>query len=164
MTHREFRRNENCREFAVNRRVANKAVQKAIEENKKIGISMKQKQTWVLEDHICRHCSGGRILRCVSGGGPTGGGNPIYTCADCGVTTSAMGPDALCWCGMSFKNQNMTEYMCMPFSILKEKPYLLNAFLSCGCDPKRGVVGIMTKDSYKKAEESTALDRGKDEF
>ena len=115
-----------------------------------------RKMTWVIEDHICRNCSGGRILRCVSGAGPTGGGNPIYKCADCGTSTSSMGPDSLCWCGMSFKNQHLTEYMCLPFSILKEKPHLRNAFLSCGCDPSCGEVGIVTKKSYRNAEEAAS--------
>jgi hypothetical protein len=114
---------------------------------------MKQ-TTWVLEDHICRNCSGGRILRCVSGGGATGGGNPIFKCADCGATTSDMSPSCLCWCGQYFKNQHhINAYMCLPFSILKEKPYLRNAFMACGCDPSKGEVGIVSKDSYRKAEE-----------
>ena len=41
------------------------------------------KQTWAIEDHLCRSC-GGRILRCVKGNGMTPGGNPLYKCADCG--------------------------------------------------------------------------------
>jgi len=108
--------------------------------------------TWVITDHMCRHCSGGRILRCVSGGGATGGGNPIYKCADCGKTMSGMGPDDLCWCGQYYKNNNhLQEYICVPFSVLKEKPFLKNTFLSFGCDPSRGEVGIMTKKAYREA-------------
>lgn len=114
---------------------------------------MDYKQTWIIEDHICRHC-GGRILRCVSGSGFTGGGNPIYKCADCGISASSMSPEPLCWCGFSFRNQNLKEYICMPFSVLKEKPYLLNAFLSCGCEPNsKSEIGVTTKDSYRKDEE-----------
>lgn len=100
-------------------------------------------RTWALEDHLCMKC-GGRILRCVTGGGPTGGGNPIFRCADCSTSTSDMGPHTLCWCGFSHRNQKIPAYACVPYSILEERPELLQAFLSCGCDPKRGGdVGIL---------------------
>jgi len=111
------------------------------------------KRTWALTDHICRNCSGGRILRCVTGGGPTGGGNPIYKCADCGISTSSTGPDSLCWCGFNVKNNRLPQFICLPFSILETKPYLRQVFFSYGCDPSKGEVGIMTKDAYKHAEE-----------
>lgn len=100
------------------------------------------KQTWVLEDHLCKAC-GGRILRCVTGGGITGGGNPIFKCADCGRSNSAMGPEVLCWCGFSHRGNRDNAYTCQPFSVLKERPELLSAFRACGCDPDRGEVGIM---------------------
>lgn len=58
---------------------------------------MRRQQTWAIEDHLCRHC-GGRILRCVRGNGPTGGGNPLYRCSLCGRSAAAIGPEALCWC------------------------------------------------------------------
>ena len=83
------------------------------------------------------------MLRCVSGGGPTGGGNPIWKCADCGTAAAAMGPEVLCWCGFSHRAQHGTAYVCQPFSVLKERPELLEAFRACGCDPGRGEVGIM---------------------
>jgi len=102
-----------------------------------------RRQAWVLEDHLCRAC-GGRILRCVSGGGMTGGGNPIYLCADCGASRAQMGPDELCWCGFSHRRQSIQAYKCVPYSILLERPELLKAFRACGCDPERGgEVGIM---------------------
>lgn len=102
-----------------------------------------KKQTWIIEDHLCRTC-GGRILRCVSGGGITGGGNPIFRCADCGTGTAAMGPEALCWCGFSHRSQTANAYRCVPYSILGDRPELLKAFRKCGCDPERsGEVGIM---------------------
>lgn len=107
--------------------------------------------TWALEDHLCKKC-GGRILRCVSGGGVTGGGNPIFRCADCDAGMSAMGPEALCWCGFTHRRQEENPYRCVPYSILKEYPKLIRAFRACGCDPERGGdVGIMlTRDLCNK--------------
>lgn len=110
---------------------------------------MSRERTWYLIDHLCRAC-GGRILQCATGQGPTGGGNPIYKCADCGVSTSARGPSALCWCGMQFRNNHLNPYVCLPFSILKEKPELREAFLAFGCDPDRGEVGILNMETWKK--------------
>lgn len=112
-------------------------------------------RTWAIEDHLCKGC-GGRILRCVAGNGVTGGGNPVYKCADCGNAQSAMGPDALCWCGFHHRmNHNATAYVCVPFSALKDRPAaaqaLTNAFRSCGCDPGRGEVGIMLERDYRAA-------------
>lgn len=106
-------------------------------------------QTWAIEDHLCKDC-GGRILRCVSGGGPTGGGNPIFKCADCGKSTSGMMPDVLCWCGFHHRgNHHLSGYHCLPFSILETRPELRNDFLACGCDPKRGEVGIVLASALK---------------
>ena len=110
-----------------------------------------RQQTWKLVDHLCMTC-GGRILQCISGGGPTPGGNPIFRCADCGNTTSGFGPQALCWCGFSHRGQNATAYKCLPFSALKQEPRLLPMFLSCGCDPNRKTseVGIVLESDYTK--------------
>jgi len=106
---------------------------------------MRDKQTWELEDHLCKAC-GGRILRCVTGAGMTPGGNPVFKCADCGRATSGMSPDVLCWCGFSHRgNHNSTAYVCQPFTVLKDRPELEQAFRACGCDPSRGEVGIMLK-------------------
>jgi DNA-directed RNA polymerase subunit RPC12/RpoP len=109
----------------------------------------KDQTTWIIEDHLCSGC-GGRILRSASGAGPTPGGNPLFKCADCGKTNSAMTPGILCWCGFSHRgNYNSTAYLCKPFSILKDRPELESAFKACGCDPKRGEVGILLeKDFY----------------
>ena len=115
---------------------------------------------WAIEDHLCKDC-GGRILRCVKGGGPTGGGNPIYKCADCGKASSAMGPQVLCWCGFFHKgNYGTTAYMCAPFSILKEHPNLRDAFMSCGSDPSRGEVGILLERDYREEMAKTAAKTG----
>lgn len=105
-------------------------------------------RTWAIEDHLCRVC-GGRILRCVTGNGATGGGNPIYKCADCGVSTASMGPNDLCWCGMKHRNQNIEAYMCLPFSVIKEFPDALRLFQACGCDPEHGEVGIVLAEDYR---------------
>ena len=111
-------------------------------------------KTWELEDHLCKVC-GGRILRCASGAGPSPGGNPLYRCADCGVATTSMGPGALCWCGFGHRMQNDGAYSCVPFSILRDRPDLLSAFRSCGCEPGRSEVGIMlSKDLHAKKEAS----------
>lgn len=62
---------------------------------------------------------------------------------------SGIGPDVLCWCGFSHRNNFLTTYQCVPFSVLKERPELEPAFRACGCDPARGEVGIMVeRDSY----------------
>ena len=112
---------------------------------------MQDRQTWALENHLCRAC-GGRILRCVTGNGATAGGNPRFKCADCGASAASMDPKALCWCGFSHRgNHNSTAYACVPFSILKDRPELAAAFGACGCDPKRGEVGIMLeRDLYAR--------------
>lgn len=106
-------------------------------------------RTWEIENHLCRSC-GGRILRCVTGNGMTPGGNPIYKCADCGKSAASLGPDALCWCGFSHRNQQPhMAYRCLPFSILEEHPQLREAFLACGCDPSRGEVGIVLESDLR---------------
>ena len=68
-----------------------------------------------------------------------------------------MGPQALCWCGFTHRKQYHMEgaYTCLPFSILKDKPYLLEAFRRCGCDPEaHGQVGIvLTADIAKPDKE-----------
>jgi hypothetical protein len=106
--------------------------------------------TWKLVNHLCRKC-GGRILRSVTGAGMTPGGNPIFRCADCGASNYAMGPEVLCWCGFNHRQQNITAYACLPYSVLKDEPELLDAFLACGCDPKRGGdVGIVMLKSLEQ--------------
>ena len=116
----------------------------------KDGTKEVSKMRWVLEDHLCKGC-GGRILRCVSGGGPTPGGNPIYRCADCSAATSSMGPQDLCWCGYhSRRNHHLAGYVCVPYKILETYPKLKQAFASCGSDPSRGGdIGIMLVEQYK---------------
>jgi len=113
---------------------------------------MSKQETWSLQDHLCKAC-GGRILK--RAGGPsvmTAGGNPIYRCADCGIQTSSMGPESLCWCGFGHRGQNSTAYLCRPFSEILDKPELKDMFLACGCDPKRGIseIGIVLEKDYRE--------------
>lgn len=91
------------------------------------------------------------LVRCpLCGAGMTPGGNPIWRCADCGASKSSTGPNAVCWCGHQRRGQNAMAYVCQPFSVLEQNPDLLAAFLACGCDPKRGEVGIMLERDYRK--------------
>lgn len=113
--------------------------------------------TFALEDHLCRGC-GGRILRRVTGVGVTPGGNPIYQCASCGARSCGMSPEAICWCGFAHRNNQIEPYKCLPFSIVNDYPKLLAAFRACGCEPKKGEVGIVLEADLKEAiknEEST---------
>lgn len=81
----------------------------------------------------------------------TPGGNPVFKCADCGKANASMGPETLCWCGYSHRGQNATAYICQPFTVLKERPQMLEAFRSCGCEPGRTEVGIMLERDYHNA-------------
>lgn len=102
---------------------------------------MKNMISWVIEDHLCRSC-GGRVLRSVRGAGMTPGGNPIYKCSVCGKSSASLSASSICWCGFSHRLNNTTAYRCLPFSVLEKHPKLEAAFRACGCDPKRGEVGI----------------------
>lgn len=107
---------------------------------------------WVLEDHICSRCSG-RILRAVSGVGATGGGNPLYRCADCGAGATGMGPSVLCWCGFNFKRNDIdtNPYCCRKLTDAKDDPVLRQCFLACGFDPERpkSEIGVYMPEHYK---------------
>lgn len=108
---------------------------------------------WVLEKHLCRHC-GGRVLRSVKGAGVTPGGNPIYKCASCGISTSSTSPSAVCWCGFSHWSNSSGAYKCLPFKVITDYPdlafRLTEAFLACGCNPTRGEVGVMLAQDWHK--------------
>ncbi len=117
-------------------------------------------RTFVLTDHICRECQGGRVLK-RTGSYVTGGGNPIFTCADCEATTSGMGPDGICWCGMKMRNQHDSPaYRCLPFSAVEKNPHLLRELQKCGCDPaaSKARVGIVTVDGYRNAADKLRAD------
>lgn len=108
---------------------------------------------WVLVDHMCRSC-GGRVLLSVANKGMTPGGNAIYRCSDCRKQSTSMAGHAdICWCGQEMKHNNhlRRHYMCLPFSVLEEKPWLKHGFMSFGCDPERGgEVGVMTRSEYDR--------------
>jgi hypothetical protein len=93
----------------------------------------KQRITWTLEDHLCRECHG-RVLRSASGVGATGGGNPLFRCADCGICTAAMGAHAICWCGFEHRRTTTgaNPYQCRPLADAKDNPAIRAAFLACG--------------------------------
>lgn len=119
----------------------------------------KQVKRWVIEDHICRGC-GGRILQCVAGAGPTGGGNPIFRCADCGQQTAATGPDALCWCGYEARHVNgPSPYACVNVAAAKDNPALKAAMARCGCfvdGHLRSEIGIVLLDDLRRVEVDNA--------
>lgn len=126
---------------------------------------MARPKTWFLMDHLCRHC-GGRVLQCASGGGPTGGGNPIFRCADCGAGSAAMGPDCICWCGFEHRHGNGTNgYQCRRLADAKDDPALRTAFLSCGFDPDRSKleIGIYMPDYYRLSQERIAAEAERNE-
>lgn len=114
-----------------------------------------RQRRYELTDHLCVNC-GGRILQDVTPGIATGGGNPLFRCADCGHSGSGTGPQALCWCGFQPRGQLGVPpaYTCLPLSAAKENPRLVHAFLSCGCNPdsKKAEVGIVTWDALRRAE------------
>jgi len=135
--------------------------------NLKHGLTSQRRASpsFALEDHMCKAC-GGRILRQLTGSGPTPGGNPVYICADCGRGSTAMGPDVLCWCGYRFKNQSLFGYNCLPTSLVKslmeegqveQSEALEREFKSCGIDPRNTLIGIVTGDGYQRV-----LDKRKD--
>lgn len=70
---------------------------------------------YVLTPHVCKECNG-RILQQVSPPVATGGGNPLFRCADCGKAASGMFPKAICYCGFHFSNQPEGAYRCVPFA------------------------------------------------
>jgi hypothetical protein len=100
---------------------------------------MTRKPTWTITDHMCREC-GGRVLQQESGGRPSGGGNPLYRCADCGVGACGMGPSVICWCGFRHRGQTEQAYMCLPF---KGNESLLPAMARCGCVPGKHEIGVV---------------------
>jgi hypothetical protein len=96
-------------------------------------------ETWSPTDHACREC-GGRVVM-VHGHGPTGGGNPIWRCADCGIALADMGPECICWCGFSHKGQADTPYRCVRVDLGDKEPAI---------DLALGRSGYGTKSSRRR--------------
>ncbi len=110
---------------------------------------------WQLEDHLCKKC-GGRILKSVSGFDLNASEEHLFRCADCGNSAYGDSPDVICWCGMKHRLQDYSVFRCQSYSILNERPELLDSFKDCGCDPDNGgEVGVMmAKDLGDVAEET----------
>lgn len=105
------------------------------------------KETFSVTNHLCRNC-GGRVLRLL-GSYASGGGNPVFRCADCGKGGSGMSEECICWCGFTYRGQTDKAYICLPF---KGNEHLRNEFAKTGCrmDSGKAEVGIiLRKDSQK---------------
>ena len=118
--------------------------------------------TWELLDHMCRHC-GGRVVKQVTGGTPSGGGNPLYMCSLCGEGSCAMGPDVVCWCGSAFRGGEPGAFHCVATKAAETDPDLATALANCGTSPYRnkyqlqvGIVG--TADYRRLARKQEGLD------
>jgi len=102
-----------------------------------------------LTEHICRSC-GGRILL-QTNSGPTGGGNPVYQCADCGARISAMGPEPLCWCGAEMRGGASMNLMCVLIADARHDPLMMEALSHCGCGGPgyQYEVGVISQHVYR---------------
>ena len=94
---------------------------------------------WILTDHRCRAC-GGRVLQATAGAGPSGGGNPLFCCADCGISTSSMTPASLCWCGL--KTGGETRHICVHVNAARADPVLREAAQFEGYLRADGTAGV----------------------
>lgn len=114
---------------------------------------MKKKPLYSLTDHACRFCAG-RILM-QENAGPTGGGNPIFECADCGRRACDMTPDPICWCGFTQRRQEQTgNWFCMRLDEAIAKPWVADAFAHCGVDGKSDLqVGLMNREILRTCEQ-----------
>ena len=110
------------------------------------------KLLWQVVDHACRIC-GGRILQ--NHGEQTVNGLPLYQCADCGESATGKTPSDLCWCGFHMRGEEERSgfFMCLPYSILHDKPFLRAAFLQAGCNPdsRRSAIGKVSRSAYETA-------------
>lgn len=119
---------------------------------------MKQK-TYIKVDHACREC-GGRILQ-QTNPGATGGGNPVFECADCDRACCGMDSSAICWCGFSQRGQYQTgDWFCISLEEQIKKPWVSDALAHCGVDPQsRKVKVAMVNREMLKICEQRYLDR-----
>ncbi len=110
--------------------------------------------TWELLDHLCRHC-GGRVVKQVTGGPHiTAGGNPIYMCSLCGQGKASMGPDVVCWCGMTMRGGEPHIYACAATKDAETDPVLAEALANCGISPYQNKyrlqVGVLNSADYRR--------------
>lgn len=103
------------------------------------------KPTYEITDHLCRRC-GGRVLQQV-GGGPSGGGNPAFRCADCGARATGMGPECVCWCGYTHMGYAEQPYMCLAYD---GNDHLDVAFSKNGFRMHHGEVGAIPTADFTR--------------
>lgn len=60
--------------------------------------TIKKKDQWALEDHLCRHCFGRLVSQPIPGGDLR-----LYRCSNCGAEAQHTHADALCCCGIKIK-------------------------------------------------------------
>jgi hypothetical protein len=119
----------------------------------------KHQETWRPTDHACREC-GGRVVQ-VTNAGPTGGGNPLWRCADCGIGSADTGPSCLCFCGFRHKGQDVPVYMCVRVDRAKYDSAMKLALMRNGYDvegPRRlkSEIAVIGEDSLRWAAEKIA--------
>lgn len=110
---------------------------------------------YILADHICRHCSGGRILMGVANVSPTSGGNPYFRCSDCGKGSAAMDASPLCWCGFSYRGSTEHPYRC---ASKKDHPEWEHEFQMSGCWTTPSEIGVVTEAGIRRLARAAELD------
>lgn len=110
---------------------------------------MSKKAHFILTDHICRHCTGGRILMGVANVGASGGGNPLYQCSDCGKAGASMEADHLCWCGFSYRGSTEHPYRC---ASKKDHPEWKYEFQMSGCWTTPSEIGVVSEAGIRRLE------------
>lgn len=101
---------------------------------------------WIIVDHICRQCSG-RILQSVANVGSTGGGNPLFRCANCGASSASLGPESVCWCGMTHRGSSERPYLCASKAA---HPEWQSEFEASGCWESREEIGIVSEAGVRR--------------
>lgn len=113
-----------------------------------------EKLRWVLTDHACRNC-GGRVMQSASNV-VTGGGNPLYQCADCEQGGAGTGPSVICWCGYNQRgNWGDYPYTCVHMDEAKKSRALYYALTANGFNPdsQKTRVGCVSVDSVRRYQE-----------
>lgn len=110
---------------------------------------------FTMTDHACRVC-GGRVLQWTNCG-PTGGGNPMFMCADCEAASSGFGPGVICWCGFTYRGQMDEPYQCSRMDAGDDNPSIRQALAMNGCTSKsRGAIGVLCTATVKRLEEKNS--------
>ena len=92
-------------------------------------------------DHLCRFCGDGMVMEHI-GCGPTGGGNPVFTCVHCGETRcSILGASSLCFCGKEEDDANGSMiHRCFRRSEIDTDPSVLKGWKEVRLIHKLGVL------------------------